>query len=221
MLLSRVMKKIVRRDTVIVQPELHEDNQDTRLRVLNVGGNSKQIPIPDHYSGWNHLLLDIAPGPDVDVLLDARKLSDYDGDKFDSIYSSHNLEHFYPHDVPKVLSGFLEVLKPDGFVDVRVPDITSVLKAVVDNGMELDDVLYISPAGPISAHDVIYGWGAEIERSGVDFFAHKRGFSAKSLSLSLEKAGFVQVHTVVSNFEVRALAFKTDPTAEQRNALGI
>src|SRR6266571_3582060 len=98
MLLSRVMKKIVRRDTVIVQPELHEDNQDTRLRVLNV----------------------------------------------------------------------------------------------------------------------IYGWGAEIERSGVDFFAHKRGFSAKSLSLSLEKAGFVQVHTVVSNFEVRALAFKMDPTAEQR-----
>ena len=98
----------------------------------------------------------------------ATALSDYDGDKFDSIYSSHNLEHFYPHDVPKVLSGFLEVLKSDGFVDIRVPDITSVLKTVVDNGMELDDVLYISPAGPISAHDVIYGWGAEIERSGVD-----------------------------------------------------
>lgn len=219
MLLSRVMKKFGRREPVVAQPEPIEDSlpsapeEDTRPRVLNVGGNSKQIPIPDHYRGWNHLLLDIAPGPEVDVLLDARKLSDYHGDKFDSIYSSHNLEHFYPHDVPKVLSGFMQVLKPGGFVDVRIPDLNSVLKAVVNQGMELDDVLYVSPAGPISAHDVIYGWGAEIERSGVDFFAHKRGFSAKSLSQTLEKAGFVQIRTEVSNYEVRALAFKTDPAA--------
>jgi len=220
MLLSRLMKKIGRREEpMMAPPEAIEDSVpsapevDTRPRVLNVGGNSKQIPIPDHYRGWNHLLLDIAPGPEVDVLLDARKLSDYHGDKFDSVYSSHNLEHFYPYDVPKVLSGFMQVLKPGGFVDVRVPDLNSVLQAVVERGMELDDVLYVSPAGPISAHDVIYGWGAEIERSGVDFFAHKRGFSAKSLSLALEKAGFVQVRTEVSNFEVRALAFKTDPAA--------
>ena len=220
MLLSRLMKKIGRREEpVMAPPEAIEDSvpsapeEDTRPRVLNVGGSNKQIPIPDHYRGWNHLLLDIAPGPEVDVLLDARKLSDYHGDKFDSIYSSHNLEHFYPHDVPKVLSGFMQVLKPGGFVDVRVPDLNSVLQAVVTRGMELDDVLYVSPAGPISAHDVIYGWGAEIERSGVDFFAHKRGFSAKSLSQALEKAGFVQVKTEVSNFEVRVLAFKTDPAA--------
>ena len=237
-------KKRTRKDAVIAQPEpnevqpaLLEDTQvkvldieatsekatseDGRPRVLNVGGNSKAIAIPEHYAGWNHLLLDIAPGPDVDVLLDARKLAEYEGAKFDSIYSSHNLEHFYPHDVPKVLSGFVHALAADGYVDIRVPDLPSVMKEVVDRGMELDDTLYVSPAGPISAHDVIYGWGAEIERSGVDFFAHKRGFSVKSLSQALAAAGFVHIHTAVNSFQLRAVAFKTDPTAAQRQALGI
>ncbi|HEY4066246.1 MAG TPA: methyltransferase domain-containing protein [Burkholderiaceae bacterium] len=234
MLLSRVMKRMSRREAVVVaqpepgepQPELFEPAQielteDTRPRVLDVGANSKLIGIPEHYAGWNHLLLDIAPGPDIDLQMDARALADYGGARFDSIYSSHNLEHFYPHDVPKVLAGFVHVLKPDGFVDIRVPDLNSVLKAVVDRGMELDDVLYVSQAGPISAHDVIYGWGAQIERSGVDFFAHKRGFSAKSLTLALDAAGFVHIHTAVDNFEVRAVAFKTEPSAAQRQALGI
>jgi hypothetical protein len=31
------------------------------MRVLNVGGNSKLIPIPSHYAGWEHLLPDIDP----------------------------------------------------------------------------------------------------------------------------------------------------------------
>jgi hypothetical protein len=238
---SRVTKKKSRPETVVAQPELDEPQPalleeprieivpeartepapDTRARVLNVGGNSKAIAIPDHYDGWNHLLLDIAPGPDVDVQMDARALSSYDGEKFDSIYSSHNLEHFYAHDVPKVLAGFVHVLKADGYVDIRVPDITSVLQTVVSQGMELDDTLYVSPAGPISAHDVIYGWGAEIERSGVDFFAHKRGFSVKSLTLALQAAGFFLVYTAVDSFQLRAVGFKAEPTAEQRRALGI
>jgi len=30
-------------------------------KVLNVGGGSKNIPIPPLYSGWEHVLLDIDP----------------------------------------------------------------------------------------------------------------------------------------------------------------
>jgi hypothetical protein len=31
-------------------------------RVLNVGGGSKVIPVPEHYGGWEHVLLDIDAG---------------------------------------------------------------------------------------------------------------------------------------------------------------
>ncbi len=40
-----------------------------------------------------------------------------------------------------------------------------------DENLDLEDVLYTSPAGPIMVLDVIYGYGVEIARSGHDFYA--------------------------------------------------
>lgn len=193
-----------------------------RRRVLNVGGNDKAIPIPAHYDGWEHLLLDIQQGPGVDLVHDARRLSELRAGAFDAVYCSHNLEHYYPHEVPLVLDGFRHVLKNDGFAEIRVPDIAAVMRHAVAHDMELDDVLYESPAGPISVHDVIYGYGREIESSGEDYFAHKRGFTHKSLQSALQRAGFPAVWlTEPQNFEIGALAFKQPPSAEQRESFGL
>jgi hypothetical protein len=43
-------------------------------RVLNVGGNTKDIPLPENYRGWENVLLDIDPRGKPDVLCDARSL---------------------------------------------------------------------------------------------------------------------------------------------------
>lgn len=193
-----------------------------RPAVLNVGGASKSIPIPSHYASWQHLLLDISPGPDVDVVQDARELARLQASQFDAVYCSHNLEHYYKHDAKRVLSGFLHVLKPSGFVELRVPDMRAVLKAMIERKMDIDDVLYVSPAGPISVHDVIYGFGKEIERSGVDFFAHKQGFTAESLRVTLGGAGFAHVHVQENpGYELGAVAFKSEPTPSQRALFGL
>ena len=56
------------------------------------------------------------------------------------------------------------------------------MRSCVERGLDIDDVLYQSPAGPITVLDVIYGYAAEIESSGQDFFAHKTGFTEKSLA---------------------------------------
>src|SRR5438093_11913770 len=93
--------------------------KDDRPRVLNVGGNSKAIPIPAHYATWNHLLLDIDPRGDPDVLCDARELDSLEAEQYEAVYCSHNLEHYYKHDGAKVLKGFLHVLKPQGFAEIR------------------------------------------------------------------------------------------------------
>lgn len=194
----------------------------SKKRVLNVGGNDKAIPIPLHYDGWEHVLLDIQPAPGVDLVHDARRLAELRAATFDAVYCSHNLEHYYPHEVPLVLAGFHHVLKSEGFVDVRVPDIAAVMRHAIARDMELDDVLYESSAGPISVHDVIYGYGREIEASGEDYFAHKRGFTHKSLLAALQQAGFPAVWlTEPEPFAVGALAFKQQPTAEQRHKFGL
>ena len=192
-------------------------------RVLNVGGSSKAIPIPPYFDGWEHLLLDIDARGNPDIVCDARQLESLAANQFDAIYCSHNLEHYYSHDGAKVLSGFLHVLKQDGFAEIRVPDPQSVMRRFVRDDMDIGDVLYVSPAGPITVRDVIYGWGKEIETSGQDFFAHKTGFTAKSLRQALIDAGFRTVFVAVAPdaFETRALAFKSTPTAQQRASLGL
>lgn len=185
----------------------------TVRRVLNVGGNSREIPLPPEYADWDSILLDIDPASNPDVLCDARELERLPATSFDSVYCSHNLEHYYQHDVARVLAGFLHVLKDEGFVYVRVPDISVLMRVVVEQGLDIADVLYQSAAGPITVRDVIYGYGPEIERSGNDFFAHKTGFTEKSLLEVLRTAGFSHVIFRNGFFEITALAFKNVPTA--------
>jgi len=183
-------------------------------KVLNVGGNSKAIPLPPQYEGWDHVLLDIDPKGNPDVLCDARELITLPKSTYDSVYCSHNLEHYYHHDAKKVLAGFIHVLKADGFVYIRVPDMHAVMQTMIEEELDIEDELYQSPAGPIKVLDVIYGYGLEIERSGCDFFAHKTGFTEKSLISILQSAGFSWVFssTTAHDLEILALAFKNKPS---------
>jgi hypothetical protein len=180
--------------------------------VLNVGGNSKNIPLPSLYEGWKHLLLDIDPTGKPDVVLDARELTSLTGANYDSVYCSHNLEHYYRHDVAKVLAGFHHVLKEDGFIYIRVPDIQEIIGAMVRDKLDIDDVLYQSPAGPITVLDTIYGFGKQIEKSGNEFYAHKTGFTIKALIKVLKQSGFKTVYTGKGNLEIIAYAFKNKPS---------
>ncbi|MBV8145365.1 MAG: methyltransferase domain-containing protein [Gammaproteobacteria bacterium] len=180
-------------------------------KVLNVGGNSKAIPLPPQYAGFEHLLLDLDPKGQPDIVCDARNLRSLDAAQFDAVYCSHNLEHYYRHHVRGVLGGFLHVLKDGGFAHIRVPDLQEVMRVTLDRGLDVDDVLYQSPAGPIMVVDVLYGYSVEIERSGQDFFAHKTGFTAKSLLRALQLAGFPVVYIGTGNLEVAAWAFKGAP----------
>lgn len=191
--------------------------------VLNVGGNNKAIAIPNHFEGFTHLLADIDPSVEPDLLIDARELGLSAPQQFDAIYCSHNLEHYYAHDVRKVLAGFHHVLKAEGFAEIRVPDIAALIRHVSANNLELDDVLYETGAGfAITALDMIYGWGREIERSGQDFYAHKTGFTQNTLQKALNEAGFpVVIFRAGRNLEIFALGFKAMPTPQQQILLGL
>jgi hypothetical protein len=190
-------------------------------RLLNVGGGNRGIPLPPVYQGWEHILLDIDPKGGPDLVCDARELTALPPGQYDAVYCSHNLEHYYRHDVPRVLAGFHHVLKEDGFAEIRVPDLADLMQTVVRRGLDVDDLLYQSPAGPITVRDVLYGLGVEIERSGNDFWAHKTGFTKKSLTAMLVRCGFPIVYNGTGNFEVAAFAFKGPPTEEIRLLLNL
>jgi hypothetical protein len=225
LMLGSILKNLASQAAARTAPDGVLTAEDTSIpAVLNVGGHSKAIPIPEHYAGWQHLLLDIDPKGGAEVVCDARTMHALSPGRFDAIYCSHNLEHYHHHEVPMVLSGFAHVLKEDGFTEIRVPDMPAVFRKMLDDGLDIEDVLYESPAGPICIRDVIYGWSREIAASGNDFFAHKTGFSRKSLRGALLAAGFAEVWDappLMLFYELRALAFKRPSTSEQRSLLGI
>lgn len=190
-------------------------------RLLNVGGGSKSVQLPPEYAGFEQVLLDIDPTGYPDIVLDGRKLNELPAAGYDAIYCSHNLEHYFRHDVPKVLQGFWHVLKPGGFAQIRVPDLMELMRKVLQGNMDLEDTLYVSPAGPIAPIDVLYGLGRQIEASGVDFFAHKTGFSAQSLTRAVEKAGFSPNFAKVGDLEINLIAFKGTPDPEHLRLFGI
>lgn len=190
-------------------------------RVLNVGGNSKAISLPEAYASFEHVLLDIDPEGKPDIVLDARELATLPAGGFDAVYCSHNLEHYFRHDVHRVLAGFLHVLKPGGFAQIRVPDIEALMRETVSRNLDIDDILYVSPAGPVMVHDVIYGHSPTIERSGVDFFAHRTGFTRKSLSAAVARAGFGDQFCSQGSLELNLIAFKGSADPQTRSLFNL
>ena len=158
--------------------------------------------VPD----WQELRLDIDENvaPDiVGTMLDMSAVADA---SVDALFSSHNIEHLYPHEVPLALSEFKRVLKSDGFVVVTCPDLQSVCALIAED--KLTDPAYTSPAGPIAPLDILYGHRPALARGNL-YMAHRCGFTQKVLTGTLQMAGFARVAAMRrghSNYDLWALA---------------
>lgn len=79
---------------------------------------------------WNELRFDIDASVQPDLLGTMTDMAAVASASVDAIYSSHNIEHLYPHEVPVALAEFLRVLKPEGFLVISCPDLQSVCALV-------------------------------------------------------------------------------------------
>lgn len=159
-------------------------------------------------NNWKELRFDIDVSVSPDVIGTLTDMSAVKTNSIDAIYSSHNIEHIFPHEVSTVFTEFIRVLKPEGFLVISCPDLQSVC-AHVANG-NLSDPLYISPAGPISALDIIYGHIKAIE-NGNEYMAHRCGFTWPLLNKKLHEAGFQMVYggQYADSFALKAIASKS------------
>lgn len=137
---------------------------------------------------WNELRLDIDPNANPDIVGTMTDMSSVPSESVDAVFSSHNIEHLYPHEVPIALAEFKRVLKPGGFVVITCPDLQSVCALVAED--KLTEPAYISPAGPIAPLDILYGHRPPMARGNL-FMAHRCGFTKKVLGATLHEAGFV------------------------------
>jgi predicted SAM-dependent methyltransferase len=178
--------------------------------VLNVGGGPTRS-LPACFDGWEQHLLDIDPAVNPDILCDALEMHTLPAAYYDAVHCSHNLEHFYAHDVPRVLAGFLHVLKPGGEAHIAVPNMQGLFDAMRDRNLDIGDVWYRTTTGmAITFHDVMYGWGPVMAEGNL-FYAHKCGFTATTLSARLREAGFVDLVVWWDSYNLHARAKKCQP----------
>jgi SAM-dependent methyltransferase len=183
------------------------------MYVLHVGcgvASRDKLPAEFRQPHWQEVRLDIDPevGPDfIASITDMHVIPD---EHVDAVYSSHNVEHLYPHEVEVALREMRRVLKPAGFVRIHVPDLQAVARHVAEG--RLDDALYLSSMGPIAPLDILYGHRQSLA-AGNTFMAHRTGFTCGTLANALINAGFAAalVQREPEAFALTAVAFRTKP----------
>jgi len=142
---------------------------------------------------WEEVRLDIDPAVEPDIVGTMTDLSAVESGAFDALFSSHNIEHLYPHEVSVALAEFRRVLAPTGFCVITCPDLQSIAALVAED--KLLDPAYTSPAGPIAPLDMIFGFRPSMARGNL-YMAHRCGFTQKVLIATLKAAGFGAVGSI-------------------------
>lgn len=169
-------------------------------------------------SEWRELRLDIDPAVAPDIVAAMTDMSAVADGSAEAVYSAHSLEHVFMFEVPAVLAEFRRVLTADGFLVLTCPDLQAVAARVAEG--RLTETAYVSPAGPVSPLDMIYGLGRALQK-GREHMAHKCGFTADLLGEALRQAGFgaVVVLRRPREFDLWAIASKPERSQAEMLAL--
>jgi SAM-dependent methyltransferase len=174
--------------------------------LVNVGCGTREASVlPSYFDGWRQVRVDVDPAVEPDVLADITDLSAIADASADAVWAAHCVEHLYEHQVGRALAEFRRILREDGFVCVIVPDLQAVARFVVED--RFHEPLYQAPAGPVSAHDVFFGFGAAIA-AGRTSMAHRCGFTPAGLQRSFRQQPFGELYITRrrADFEIAALA---------------
>lgn len=146
---------------------------DSRYRMLNIGcGESRKKEA---------IGLDIRKMSSVDILADARMLP-FRNESFNHVYSSHVIEHFGHREVSDVLTEWVRVLRRNGIIEIRCPDLRA--RALL---------FFMNP----SWKNVKNIYGAQDHVGNY----HKCGFSLQLLKGLLEACGIRDVKRVIKGYK--------------------
>ena len=165
---------------------------EMRKRVLHAGCGplaAQKLHETFQGGGWQEVRLDINPGANPDIVASITDMSVIPAGSFDAVYSSHNLEHLAPHELPAALKEFYRVLKPEGFALITLPDLQQAAEYIAAGKAE--EAVLMTNKGPITPLDMLYGFRPFLAAN--PFMAHRFGYTSETLRCSLQQAGFAHV----------------------------
>ena len=190
----------------------HQQDKPPRL-LVNLGAGPKGAAwLPAMFANWREVRVDVDAVVAPDILADMTDLSAIESGSVDAVWSAHGIEHIYLFEVSKAIAEVYRILADDGFFCVIVPDLQTMAGYLADD--RLHEVVYESAAGPVIAHDMLFGYGPYLEH-GRPSMAHKCGFTPTLLLQKLQEVPFAEiVLRRRSNQELAAVACKRAPNGE-------
>jgi len=196
----------------IASPQVSE-----RQKVMvNVGcGPSFVLTRTNFFHDWRQVRVDIEESVQPDIIADLTDLSPIATGSVDALWSSHCVEHLYQSQVPRALQEFHRILSDDGFAVILVPDLQAVAERIVAD--KFDEPIYNSGMGPVSAHDMFYGFGPAIA-AGQTSMAHRCGFTPTILVNLLNATSFAEFAIRrLGSLELLVIARKSPGTPENNS----
>jgi len=194
--------------------------QDKRPKMLiNLGAGEKGAAwLPAMFADWREVRVDVDATMAPDILADMTDLSAIESGSADAVWVSHGIEHLYLFEVSKAIAEIYRILADDGFFCVIVPDLQILAEYIASD--RLHEVVYQSPAGPVIAHDMLFGFGPHLAQ-GRSSMAHKCGFTPTLLLQKLQEAPFAEIVLQRrASHELAAVASKRAPADDaERQAL--
>ena len=186
---------------------------------VGCGPQNKSTCLGFNNDNWKEIRLDIDKNVNPDIVGTMTDMKLVETGSVDAVYSAHNIEHIYPHQVPIALSEFYRVLKEDGMVVITCPDLQSAGEALTQD--KLFETLYESHDGPVNAFDVLFGH-RETTAEGNVFMIHKGGFTYSLLDRAFYEAGFkVRVGGRSGVCSLYLVAFKQKISEEEVKKIAI
>ena len=181
---------------------------------VGCGPQNKSSCLGFNNDNWKEIRFDIDKNVNPDIVGTLTDMKSVETGSVDAVYSSHNIEHIFPHEVPIALREFYRVLKEDGIVVITCPDIQSVGEALTQD--KLFETLYESPMGPVTAFDILYGH-RKTTVDGNIFMVHKGGFTYSTLDTKFKEAGFKMKYggRRPGAFDLYIVAFKQKKSEEE------
>lgn len=207
-----------------IEPSKRGDAMNEVSTFLHVGCGPKhkqQTTRTFNSADWHELRLDIDAGVTPDIIGSMTDMSAVKDASVDAVFSSHNIEHLYPHEVSVALKEFLRVLRPGGFLVLTCPDLQSVCALVAED--KLTEPARSSPAGPIAPIDILYGYRPALAQGNL-YMAHRCGFTQKVLTATLQANGFAMVaaaRRAEPHFDIWAVASKSAIAEEELRQLAL
>lgn len=130
--------------------------------------------------------------------LDVTKPFPFPNNTFEFAYSEHHIEHISYLDAQKMLSETFRVMKPGGYIKIITPDLYQYLKSYTDKLLGSDQIknhvnewIYAGFANASTYIPVNGYYEAHFVNDIFMNYEHKFIYDQQSLSVLLEKAGFI------------------------------